>query len=137
MGISHGRRKSKGSAAERDLIHKFWAGGWAAVRVAGSGSTQFPSPDLLVGNSKRKLALEVKAISNHKKYFPKDEVSSLEYFAEKFGAEAWLVIKFDREGYYFIQPSNLKITTSSFVATLDICKEKGLSFEKLISNYKK
>ena len=52
--------KRKGTNAERDLIKLFWSVGWAAVRVAGSGSMQFPSPDLLVGNKIRRLAIEVK-----------------------------------------------------------------------------
>ena len=52
MGISHGRRKSKGSKAERDLIHMFWAKGFGAMRAAGSGSTQHPSPDVIAGNGK-------------------------------------------------------------------------------------
>ncbi len=55
MGISHARRKSKGSAAERELIHKFWANSWGAIRVAGSGSSQFPSPDILVGSKIERL----------------------------------------------------------------------------------
>ena len=31
-------KKSKGISAERELIHKFWGTGWAAVRVAGRGA---------------------------------------------------------------------------------------------------
>ncbi|MBU1201264.1 MAG: Holliday junction resolvase [Nanoarchaeota archaeon] len=133
MGISHSRRKSKGSAAERDLIHKFWAVGWAAVRVAGSGSTQFPSPDILVGSINRKLALEVKATKDKKKYFPKEEISALEFFAGKFGAEAWIAIKFDREKFYFIKTTDLEETPSSFVTSIDLCRSKGLLFESLTS----
>ena len=51
-------RKSKGINAERSLIHKFWAHNWAAIRVAGSGSSKYPSPDVLAGNNLRKLAIE-------------------------------------------------------------------------------
>lgn len=129
MPIAHSRRKSKGSAAERDLIHKFWSIGWAAVRVAGSGSTQFPSPDLLVGNGTRHIVLEVKATKDNKKYFPKEEINALDFFASKFGAEAWVVIKFDRQSFFFICTSDLVQTPASFVASIDLCKEKGLSFD--------
>ena len=79
MVIPHAKRKSKGSAAERDLMHKFWAAGWAVVRAAGSGSTQFPSPDLIVGGGIRKLALEIKVTKDSKKYFPKQEIVDLEF----------------------------------------------------------
>jgi len=131
MGISHGRRKSKGSAAERELMHKFWAAGWGAVRAAGSGSTQFPSPDLIVGNNLRKLALEVKATKDTRKYFTKQEVNDLKYFANKFGAEPWVVIKFDRESYYFISIEDLEETPASFVASHELAKKKGLLFEEI------
>ena len=132
MGIAHSRRKSKGSAAERDLIHKFWANGWAAVRVAGSGSTHFPSPDILVGNNLKKFALEVKATKDAKKYFPKEEIKNLKFFAEKFGAEPWVVIKFDRDDYYFISIEDLEETSASFIASLELARRKGLLFEELV-----
>lgn len=131
MGISHGRRKSKGSAAERDLIHKFWGIGWGAVRVAGSGSTKFPAPDILVGGIGRVLAIEVKATKDKKKYFPKEEIDNLNYFSRKFGAEAWVVIKFDRVNYYFINTEDLEETTNSYVGSLDLAKRRGLLFEDI------
>lgn len=134
MGVSFGGRKSKGSVAERDLIHKFWGEGWGAVRVAGSGSSQFPSPDLLVGNKLRKLALEVKAINADRKYFPKEEIEALQYFSEKYGAEPWVAIKFDRDQFYFVNPEDLKETKKSFVATVDLCKSKGLLLQEIIKS---
>ena len=133
MSISHRRRKSKGSAAERTLIHAFWSEGWAAVRVAGSGWTQFPSPDILVGNNKIKLALEVKITKDKKKYFPKQEIENLNFFAEKFGAEPYIAVKFAKEKFYFIKTIYLNKTTSSYVSSLELCKQKGCLFEGLIS----
>jgi Holliday junction resolvase len=132
MGIAPGRRKSKGSAAERELIHRFWGAGWAAIRVAGSGSTQFPSPDILAGSETKKMAIEVKATKDLKKYFPKQEINDLNYFAQKFGAEPWIVIKFDRENYYFIKTSDLEETDASYTASIDLAKGKGLLFENII-----
>ena len=35
--------KSKGSNAERQLLHMFWDAGWACLRSAGSGSMNHPS----------------------------------------------------------------------------------------------
>jgi Holliday junction resolvase len=60
--------KAKGSNAERELVHMFWDKGWAAIRVAGSGSSQYPSPDVLAGNNLRKLAVECKASGELNKY---------------------------------------------------------------------
>ena len=52
--------KSKGSNAERELIHMFWSKGFAAIRSAGSGSMKYPSPDLLVAKNNKILAIECK-----------------------------------------------------------------------------
>lgn len=131
MVISHARRKSKGSAAERALMHMFWANGWACIRAAGSGSTQFPCPDLLVGNSSRRLALEVKATKDKKKYFTKEEIYNLKYFADKFGAEAMVVIKFDRKDFFFLNIDDLAVTPASFVGSLELAETKGLLLSQL------
>lgn len=125
-------QKSKGSNAERELVHLFWGSGWAAMRAAGSGSTQFPSPDILVGKNGRRLAIECKATIDTKKYFPEEEIRHLSYFADMFGAEVWLAIKFPRSPWYFFSPENLRLTGKSLVADLSEAELKGVLFDELI-----
>ena len=122
--------KSKGSNAERELLSMFWAKGWAAIRSAGSGSMHFPSPDLLVGNKIRRLAIEVKYVNSNKKYFPKDEIKQLINFSTYFGAEPWIAIKFSRTDWVFVNPEDLDETDKSYVfykKNIDI----ALSFEEV------
>ncbi|MEK6868893.1 MAG: Holliday junction resolvase, partial [Nanoarchaeota archaeon] len=69
--------KSKGINAERELVHMFWAKDWACLRIAGSGSSRYPSPDLLAGNKLRRLAVECKVTKEKSKYFDKESISSL------------------------------------------------------------
>ena len=52
--------KAKGSNAERDLVHKFWGEMFACVRVAGSGSMKYPSPDIIASRDGITIALECK-----------------------------------------------------------------------------
>lgn len=125
-------RKSKGINAERDLIHKFWASKWAAIRVAGSGSSRYPSPDVLAGNNIRKLAIECKACKEKSRYFTKDEIEALKEFAKIFGAETWVGIKFDKIGWYFLTLEDLKETDNCYLASYEIAKRRGLIFEELI-----
>jgi len=73
-------RKSKGISAERDLLHKFWAAGWACLRAAGSGSMKYPCVDLIAGNKLRKLAIECKTSKNTIKYFSKEDIDQLKAF---------------------------------------------------------
>ncbi|MEK6963255.1 MAG: Holliday junction resolvase Hjc [Nanoarchaeota archaeon] len=131
MGIPPSRRKSKGSAAERELIHLFWDAGWTAHRIAGSGSSQRPSPDLIAGRSGRVLAIEVKATNDEKKYFPRLEIDELNEYATKTGVEAWVAVKFLRTPWWFLRTKELEQTPSSYVLTKKLCEEKGCPFERL------
>ena len=78
--------KRKCTNAERKLIKKLWANSWAAIRSAGSWTMHFPSPDLLVGNKIKKLAIEVKSIKDIKKYFTEENIKQLINFSDYFGA---------------------------------------------------
>jgi holliday junction resolvase len=125
-------RKSKGINAERALIHMFWSIRWAAIRVAGSGSSKYPSPDILVGNNIRKLAIECKASKDKKKYLTKEEIEHLKEFSDIFGAEPWIAIKFDKIAWHFITIEDLKETENNYLVSDEIIKNKGLLFEELI-----
>jgi len=127
------RNKIKGSNVERELIAMFWDKDWAAIRVAGSGSSRFPNPDLLAGNKSRRIAVECKFVNGDKKYFSKEDVEQLVIFSEMFGAEAWIGIKFSRKNWHFIRTSDLESTGEMFIASLELCQKKGLGFEGLIN----
>lgn len=128
------RSKIKGSNVERELISMFWDKDWAAVRVAGSGSTSFPSPDVLASNKERRMAVECKFVNGKKKYFPREEIEQLEFFSKMFGAESWIGVKFSRKSWYFIKTEDLDSTKGMFSASIELCQEKGVVFENLIDN---
>jgi len=126
-------RKSKGINAERDLIHKFWGiPGWAAVRVAGSGSMRYPSADVIATNRIRKLAIECKTSREPSRYIEKEEVKQLQEFASYFNAEPWLGVKFDKSEWLFLAVPDIQPTDSAFVITQERAQQKGLLFEELI-----
>ena len=127
-------KKAKGTAAENELIHQFWKNNWAAIRVAGSGSTKYPSPDLLASCGFRKLVLEIKVVNSIKKYFLEQEIKDLEFFGERFGAESWVGIKFEANQWFFLPTSELDLTKSgNFSISLIDIKRKGFNFEEMIS----
>jgi Holliday junction resolvase len=127
------QNKAKGSRAERELINMFWQAGWAAMRAAGSGSTQYPSPDIVAGNANKKIAIEAKfTASNTTKYFAQKEITELQYFCDKFGAEPWVAVKFDKESWYFFPIHDLKETGKNFAITLKDAKIQGLLFEDIV-----
>ena len=128
--------KAKGTKGERDLVKFFNENNWSAIRVAGSGSSRYPSPDLLVGNAIRRLAIECKVTKESKKYFPVAEIEQLRQFSENFGAESWIGIKFGQEEWYFLILEDLERTKNNYTISLDLIKRRGLNLSELIENRK-
>lgn len=126
-------QKAKGTGAERDIIHKFWqTGDWAAVRVAGSGSSRYPSPDILAANNLRRLAIEVKATAADAQYLTKEQVENLRAFCQRYGAEGWIAVRFDNRGWFFVSLLELRETQGSFVLDHGRAQAIGLTFEEML-----
>lgn len=128
--------KRKGIKAERELLHMFWSKGYVAMRAPSSGAIKYPCPDLLVGNTLRKLAIECKSTKAKKQYISNEQISDLKEFSRIFGAEPWIGIRFDRLEWYFLTLEDIKETNgSNFVVSLELAKQKGLLFEELIGKF--
>lgn len=124
--------KTKGSNAERELIHFFWRNNWAATRIAGSGSTRYPAPDLLAGNNLRKLAIECKVTKSIRQYFTVKEIDELKEFSEIFGAEPWVAVKFNNVDWFFLPIGDLDATEKHYILSLESAKRKGLLQKDII-----
>ena len=128
-------KKAKGTKGERELV-KFFneTKSWSAIRVAGSGSTKYPSPDVLAGNAIRRLAIECKVTKDQNKYFQNHEIEQLQTFSRQFGAESWVGIKFANEPWYFLMLEDLKDTGACWSVSLELAKRRGLTQEELIKD---
>ena len=124
--------KAKGTNAERELIHLFWSKGWACIRSAGSGSTSYPSPDILASNATRALAIECKSSGELSRHLQKEQVEDLIKFAKLFGAEPWIGARFNDMKWAFFAPEDLKKTNTGFSMSVKMIREKALTFEQLI-----
>lgn len=115
---------SKGNRTERELVNWLAANGWAVLRAPASGSaTERDLPDVLAGNGDRFIATENKASGGDPIYLTREEVEALQFFAENFGAEARISVKFDvehgdpaygdddRPGFRFLDPDDLHVTS--------------------------
>lgn len=128
--------KRKGTKAERELFHMFWESGWGCARVAGSGSTQRPSTDLVASDGNKVLALECKAIRNDRKYFSEKDLEQLLCFASSFGAEPWVAVRFDNIGWFFVHMEELAESKGkSFFVSLEFAQKNGKSFDELIGRF--
>lgn len=124
--------KSKGSNAERELLHMFWSNGFAALRSAGSGSMKYPGPDLLVGNKTRRMAIECKSSRNSKIYLDEHDVSQLKDFSNVFDARPWFAVRFLRKDWLFLAIEDLEKTPKGYVIDLKVAELRGISFNELI-----
>lgn len=123
-------KKAKGTKAEREIIHLFHKHNWSAIRSAGSGSSRFPSPDILAGNIARKVAVECKSTSSSVLYLPKECVEQLKEFCSNFGAEPWIGVRFKE--WYFLTLEDIKETNAGFSVSTKLARQKGLLFEEMI-----
>jgi Holliday junction resolvase len=127
-------RKGKGINAEREIIHLMWRNGWACVRVAGSGASRYPTPDIVTGKNGRVLAIECKAGKGPYQYLEKDSVENLKKFSTIFGAEAWIGVRFNNKEWNFFRPEDMEQTKSNYVITIN---SVGKNFEELINQTSK
>ena len=124
--------KTKGINAERELIHLFYSKGWMSCRVAGSGSSRYPSPDIIAGNRLRKLAIECKVTKDKKKYLNKYDIEQLKEFCNVFGAEPWFAVKFGSSNLLFLSMEDIEKTENGYVIDSKVSERRGLLLEELI-----
>ncbi len=127
-------RKAKGTKGERELVKFFNENGWSCIRSAGSGSSKYPSPDVIAGNAIRRVAIECKVTKDNKKYFSNDEIEQLKEFSTKFGAESWAGVRFPDQPWYFLMLEDLQSTGKNWAISLEVAKTKGLLKEELIKS---
>ncbi len=125
--------KAKGTAAERELIHKFWENNWAAARVAGSGSMRYPSPDIIAGKEGMLYVIECKTTKDEKQYFEKKEITELKKFADIVTGIPYIAVKFKGKNWRFYLISHLKETSKNYVIT---SKEPYFTSEEIIKTTK-
>ena len=123
----------KGSAEERDLVHKLWERGFAAMRApASGGATKNPLPDVVAGNGKLYLAIEVKTTTKDKVYIDEPQINALCEFSKIFGAKAYIGVRFKYTKWLFIEPQNAPRTkTGNYKIEKDFMVEKALEIDEI------
>ncbi|MBS3101446.1 Holliday junction resolvase [Candidatus Woesearchaeota archaeon] len=124
--------KSKGTKAERELLHLFWAKEWATIRSAGSGSMKYPGPDLIASNKARVLAIECKSTKKNKQYLEEYDIKQLKDFCDIFGAEPWFAVRFSRKDWLFLSIEDIEKTETGYVIDSKVAERRGLLIDELI-----
>ena len=129
---------TRGIQDERDLVQLLWKRGFAVMRAPASGAaTRMPRPDIVAGNSEREVqfAIEVKTTHDDKLYIARESIVQLMDFAQRFGCQPIVAIKFKGGGkpWLFLKPQQLAITPAvNFKITLTEALREGMDFKTLI-----
>ncbi len=100
-------RYRRGASAERELIHKLEELGFAVVRSAGSKKV-----DVIAGNGRLYLCIEVKSTKGQRIYLSDDDLEKLLSFSRKFGGKPYVAVKFvGRDWRFFPAEEVLKKRT--------------------------
>jgi len=123
--------KAKGSNAERELLRLFTQQGWRAVRVAGSGVHEDSPCDLLAGKIGRKgFTIEAKSSKQNRIYITKSQIEDFILFSSVIGLKPAIAVRFNYEGWLFLDPSHLENSGKNWVVSRNLAKSKGLKFSQ-------
>ena len=105
---------AKGANAERELIHLLYDRGFAVVRVAGSGKTALPCPDIVALAPRVKLAFECKAWDKEHLNITTAQMDELYKWCARAGAEFYIAWKVPHKGWLFLPGSFFKKTPKGY-----------------------
>lgn len=130
--------KAKGSRIERELIDIFTKNSWRAVRVAGSGVGEDSPCDLIAAKlGKKGHAIEVKSSKKSTIYITKQQIEDFLLFSNIIGLKPILALRFNREGWLFLDPKYLNDTGKYWGVSLKTAKEKGRKFSQFFEKQNK
>ncbi|MEK6872381.1 MAG: Holliday junction resolvase Hjc [Nanoarchaeota archaeon] len=126
------KNKAKGSKVERELFQVFIENNYRAVRVAGSGTMEYADCDLIAGRAEKgkKFCVEVKSSKKLSIYISKKQIENFIIFSDIFGLKPVIATRFNREGWFFINPKYLKGAGKSFVVNIETARKKGKRFSQ-------
>jgi len=126
--------KAKGSKAERELYDLFVSNHFRAVRVAGSGMMENTACDLIAGKAgDGKYAIEAKSSKAPVKYISKKQIEEFVIFSEIFGLIPVVALRFNREGWIFVSPQQLRDSGKNWAITLEEARTIGKKFGQFFS----
>ena len=124
-------RYRKGASAERELIKMLEKKGFAVVRSAGSKKV-----DIVAGNGKTYLCIEVKTTRSDKLYLSEEDLMKVKNFSTIFGGKGIIAVKFINNGWYFFDAEELKKSGKNYKISLQIAKHSAKTLEEITGKQK-
>jgi Holliday junction resolvase len=128
--------KAKGSKAERELLRILTENGWRAVRVAGSGVNDDSPCDLLAARAGSKgYTIEAKSSKKNRIYITKQQIEDFVLFSMMIGLTPIIAVRFNYEGWLFLEPSLLEDSGKNWVISLERAKSQGKRFGQFFEDH--
>lgn len=124
---------AKGANAERELMHLLFDLGFSVVRIAGSGVSPLPAPDIVALRKGRVIAVECKARKAKNLAVSTEQMQQLLGWCDRAGAEAIVGWKVPHKGWFFLEPRQLHGTGKFFLISLKDAMQCGKTIEQLIA----
>jgi len=132
------KNKAKGTKYENELYDLLISAGYRCVRTAGSGTKKESNADLIAGKAsedgKQKYAIEAKSSKSPVKYITKKQIEEFVIFSEIFGLIPVVALRFNREGWLFLNPTQLRDSGKNWAITLEEAKQIGKRFSQFFSS---
>jgi Holliday junction resolvase len=129
------KNKQKGSNAERELLFMLFNKGFAVSRVAGSGSSQLPTPDVLAFKAGKALAIECKTKKGEYLNIREEQVEELKLWEKLSGLKAYVAWRLGKDEWFFIGIDKLNKTKKAYSIKREEIKAKGQHFNDFISGF--
>ena len=125
---------NKGANAERELIKTLFDWGFAVLRVAGSGVSPLPSPDVVALKSGKILAFECKAWKGNYLAIPLITMNDEVNWAKTAGAEFFVAWKIPREGWLFVRAENFHNAGKNFMISIEEARKHSTALGVIAGN---
>ncbi len=126
------KNKSKGSNAERELLLALYDLGFAVSRVAGSGCSTLPTPDIIAIKKKKIIAIECKTKKGEYLNISDSQIQELITWESLSCCKAYVAWRLSKNNWYFIHISMLNKTNKAYAIKRKEILEKGLILSEFI-----
>lgn len=108
---------NKGANAERELLKIIYENGFGCVRIAGSGATILPAPDIVALSPNKRLSFECKAWNSNYLNISITQMDELIRWGKISGTEVFIAWKMPQKGWFFLKPQHFSKKEKSFAIT--------------------
>ena len=119
-------RYDKGASAERELNQLFYNLGFSVVRIAGSGKSSLPAPDIVALRPGKQLAIECKAWKGNYLNISNQQIQELASWSERAGTDFFVGWKIPHKGWKFLKPEQFNRSQKAHSISLVKAMKSGL-----------